>query len=65
MRRRRRRKKITEKDFPTLTSNKPVFRPSAVWGKKETNLLEKGKAGFHLINSFPKFSDSPEPPLFQ
>ena len=67
---RRRRKKREEfrkinkeKEFPSLC---PLIdtKKKIVW-VKNTNIFEKAKIGYILLNLLPRFTYSPEPPLFQ
>ena len=63
-----------EKDFPSLVSRpnneSHINNPNNVvaWRKRDSyknNICEKAKNGFILLNSYPRFVNSPDFPMFQ
>lgn len=61
---------ISKDEFPSLTETKAsqnTFYHPLVWKKvlNKNTIYVKAKNGSVLINSYPKFHDSPEYPLFQ
>lgn len=67
---------LSKNNFPLLKNTKvsnDITCYSLVWGKQKNNsniknnntIYAKAKNGLLILTSYPKFHNSPEPPLFQ